>query len=60
MRSKLGIVGNFTVGIFMGFLWLWGVILVLARVTDTANYCKQYQFAGEMGAWKQPTSLNEP
>jgi len=44
----------------MGFLWLWGVDRVLVRVTDTANYCKQYQREGEMGAWKQPTSLNEP
>jgi hypothetical protein len=41
VRSRLGIVGNFTVGIFMGFLWLWGVDRVLVRVTDTANYCKQ-------------------
>ena len=36
------------------------VYLVLASVTDTANYCKQYRKLCEMGAEKQPTSLIEP
>jgi len=40
-----------------GFLWLWGVVLVLASVTDTANYCKQWRRLSEMGAEKQRTSL---